>query len=74
MEEMRFARQQGGGSSREKGNEVLRSCKYDSRKCCVCSGASRREMSRKMAEKRVVLMLVANAIGLLAIRIIRQSL
>jgi hypothetical protein len=35
----------------------------------VCSGASRREMSRKMVEKGIVLMLVDDAIDRLAIQL-----
>jgi hypothetical protein len=67
MGRVRFARLRRGESSREKGNEVLRSCKYDIRRVCVCSGASRKVMSRKMAKKEVFLMIVAEAIGGLAI-------
>jgi hypothetical protein len=45
MGEMRFARQRRGGPSRYKGNKVCTSFMFDSRGLCVCSRASRREMS-----------------------------
>jgi hypothetical protein len=51
MRRMRFARLRRGGSSREKEIEVRRSCKYDSRRVCVCSGVSRKDMLWKMANR-----------------------
>jgi hypothetical protein len=46
---------------------------YDSRGVCLCSGASRREISKEMSKRGIVLMLVADAIDRLAIRLARRS-
>jgi hypothetical protein len=73
MGEMRFARQRRGGSSREKGNKVLRSCKYNKRGRCVCSGASRRGYVEGEGRKEVASIFVADAIGRLAIQLARSS-
>jgi hypothetical protein len=67
MGRRRFARQQIGGSSLEKMKKVCRSYKYNSQWICVCSEASRREMSKETGERGVVFMFVADVIGCLAI-------
>jgi hypothetical protein len=50
----RFARQQRGGSSWEKGNEVCRLCAYNSQRVCMCLGVIRKNRLRKMVKRSIL--------------------